>query len=35
LPSNVQYSMLAGGILGFIVSLIANLNKSNRDEGFN
>jgi hypothetical protein len=35
LPSNIQQSMLAGGILGFILSIIANLNKSNRDEGFN
>jgi hypothetical protein len=34
LPSNVQDSMLAGGILAFILSIIANLNKSNRDEGF-
>jgi hypothetical protein len=34
LPSNVQQSMLAGGILAFILSIIANLNKSNREEGF-
>jgi hypothetical protein len=34
LPSNVQNSMLAGGILGFILSIIANLNKGNKDEGF-
>lgn len=34
LPSNVQQSMLAGGILGFILSIVANLNKSNKDEGF-
>jgi len=34
LPLNVQQSMLAGGILAFILSIIANLNKSNRDEGF-
>lgn len=34
LPSNVQQSMLAGGILGFILSVIANLNKANREEGF-
>ena len=34
LPSNIQQSMLAGGILGFILSIIANLNKSNKDEGF-
>lgn len=34
LPSNVTDSMLAGGILAFILSIIANLNKSNKDEGF-
>ena len=34
LPSNITDSMLAGGILAFILSIIANLNKGNKDEGF-
>lgn len=34
LPDSIENNMLAGGIVGFIISVIANLNKSNRDEGF-
>ena len=34
LPSNTQLAITAGTVLAFILSIIANLNKSNRDEGF-
>ena len=34
LPSATQTSILAGTILGFIISIIANLNKSSKDEGY-
>ena len=35
LPSGTQTSMLAGGTVAFILAIIANLNKTNKDEGYN
>lgn len=34
LPNNIETSILGGTILGFIMSLVANLNKASRDEGY-
>jgi len=34
LPAGTRTAMLAGGVLGFIIAVLMNLNKSNKDEGF-
>jgi len=34
LPQSTQLAMLAGGVLSFIVAIIANLNKANKSEDF-